>query len=87
VIHSQMSSDVTEQNAAAFGMPASGWTLLASAVQPTTSASSPPVPHYGLRYGFAPDTGNLQRLGGHPLLVSPLKSCMDRSFTAMTRVQ
>ena len=29
-----MSSDVTVQNAAAFGMPASGWTLLASIIQP-----------------------------------------------------
>jgi hypothetical protein len=29
--------------------------------------------HYGLRYGFAPATGNFQRLRGRPPLVSPLK--------------
>ncbi len=45
------------------------------------------VAHYGLRYGSAPATGNLQRLRGRPPLVSPLKSCMGRSFTAVTRVQ
>src|ERR1700687_1225468 len=44
-------------------------------------------PHYGLRYGSAPATGNFQRLRGRPPLVSPLKSCMGRSFTAVTRVQ
>ena len=43
--------------------------------------------HYGLRYGLAPATGNFQRLRGRPPLVSPLKSCMSRSFTAVTRVQ
>src|SRR6266436_3607398 len=45
------------------------------------------APHYGLRYGLAPATGNFQRLRGRPPLVSPLKSCMGRSFTAVTRVQ
>src|ERR1700674_411487 len=45
------------------------------------------APHYGLRYGSAPATGNFQRLRGRPPLVSPLKSCMGRSFTAVTRVQ
>src|SRR5207237_1392604 len=45
------------------------------------------APHYGLHYGFAPATGNFQRLRGRPPLVSPLKSCMRRSFTAVTRVQ
>jgi hypothetical protein len=40
------------------------------------------APHYGLRYGSAPATGNFQRLRGRPPLVSPLKSCMRRSFTA-----
>src|SRR6202023_1763368 len=45
------------------------------------------APHYGLRYGCAPATGNFQRLRGRPPLVSPLKSCMGRSFTAVTRVQ
>jgi hypothetical protein len=45
------------------------------------------APHYGLRYGFAPATGNFQRLRGRPPLVSPLKSCVGRSFTAVTRVQ
>src|SRR5271154_4784423 len=44
------------------------------------------APHYGLRYGFAPATGNFQRLRGRPPLVSPLKSCMGRSFTAVTQV-
>jgi hypothetical protein len=44
-------------------------------------------PHYGLRYGSAPATENFQRLRGRPPLVSPLKSCMGRSFTAVTRVQ
>ena len=39
--------------------------------------------HDGLRYDFAPATGNFQRLRGRPPLVSPLKSCMRRSFTAM----
>jgi len=43
--------------------------------------------HYGLRYGSAPATGDFQRLRGRPPLVSPLKSCMGRSFTAVTRVQ
>jgi len=38
-------------------------------------------PRYGLRFGFASATGNFQRLGGRPPLVSPLKSCMGRSFT------
>jgi hypothetical protein len=33
------------------------------------------LPHYGLRYGSAPATGNFPRLGGRPPLVSPLKSC------------
>ena len=42
------------------------------------------APHYGLRYGSAPATGNFQRLRGRPPLVSPLKSCMSRSFTAVT---
>ena len=37
-----------------------------------------PAPHYGLRYGFAPATGDFQRLRGRPPLVSPLKSCMGR---------
>jgi len=46
-----------------------------------------PAPHYGLRYGFASATGNFQRLRGRPPLVSPLKSCMSRSFTAITRVR
>ena len=41
------------------------------------------APHYGLRYGFAPATGKFQRLRGRPPLVSPLKSCMSRSFTAV----
>ena len=45
------------------------------------------TPHYGLRYGSAPATGNFQRLRGRPPLVSPLKSCIGRSFTAVTRVQ
>src|SRR5712692_4852662 len=45
------------------------------------------APHYGLRYGCAPATGDFQRLRGRPPLVSPLKSCMGRSFTAVTRVQ
>jgi hypothetical protein len=45
------------------------------------------APHYGLRYGCAPATGNFQRLRGRPPLVSPLKSCMGRSFTAVTRVR
>src|SRR5215469_1385049 len=45
------------------------------------------APHYGLRYGCAPATGNFQRLRGRPPLVSPLKSCIGRSFTAVTRVQ
>jgi hypothetical protein len=43
--------------------------------------------HYGLRYGSVPATGNFQRLRGRPPLVSPLKSCVGRSFTAVTRVQ
>jgi hypothetical protein len=43
------------------------------------------APHYGLRYGSAPATGNFQRLRGRPPLVSPLKSCIGRSFTAMLR--
>jgi hypothetical protein len=43
------------------------------------------APHYGLRYGSAPATGDFQRLRGRPPLVSPLKSCM--TFTAVTRVQ
>jgi hypothetical protein len=41
------------------------------------------APHYGLRYGSAPATGNFQRLRGRPPLVSPLESCMGRSFTAV----
>src|SRR5437899_5370101 len=45
------------------------------------------APHYGLRYGSVPATGNFQRLRGRPPLVSPLKSCMRRSFSAQTRVQ
>jgi hypothetical protein len=45
------------------------------------------APHYGLRYGSVPATGNFQRLRGRSPLVSPLKSCMRRSFTAVTRVQ
>jgi hypothetical protein len=45
------------------------------------------VPHYGLRYGSAPATGTFQRLRGRPPLVSPLKACMRRSFTAVTQVQ
>ena len=40
------------------------------------------APHYGLRYGFASATGDFQRLRGRPPLVSPLKLCMRRSFTA-----
>jgi len=36
------------------------------------------APHYGLRYGCAPATGDFQRLRGRPPLVSPLKSCMGR---------
>jgi len=44
------------------------------------------APRYGLRYGSAPATGDFQRLRGRPPLVSPLKSCMGRSFTAVTRV-
>jgi hypothetical protein len=44
------------------------------------------APHYGLRYGSTPATGNFQRLRGRPPLVSPLKSCMGRSFTAVTFV-
>jgi hypothetical protein len=44
-------------------------------------------PRYGLRYGFASATGNFQRLRGRPPLVSPLKSCMGRSFTAETSVE
>jgi hypothetical protein len=43
------------------------------------------APHYGLHYGSAPATGDFQRLRGRSPLVSPLKSCMGRSFTAMTR--
>ena len=43
------------------------------------------APHYGLRYGCAPATGNFQRLRGRPPLVSPLKSCMGRSFRAVTQ--
>ena len=45
------------------------------------------APHYGLRYGCAPATGHFQRLRGRPPLVSPLKPCMGRSFTAVTRVR
>src|SRR5580692_8413700 len=45
------------------------------------------APHYGLRYGSAPATGNFQRLRGRPPLVSPLKSCMRRSFTAMPQTE
>ena len=41
------------------------------------------APHYGLRYGSAPASGNFQRLRGRPPLVSPLKSCMRRSSTAV----
>ena len=41
---------------------------------------------YGLRYGLAPATGNFQRLRGRLPLVSPLKSYMRRSFTAVTRI-
>jgi len=44
-------------------------------------------PHYGLRYGFASATWDFQLLRGRPPLVSPVKSCMGRSFTAVTRVQ
>src|SRR5439155_15756569 len=44
------------------------------------------APHYGLHYGFAPATGNFQRLRGRPPLVSPLKSCMRRSFTAISKL-
>jgi hypothetical protein len=43
------------------------------------------APHYGLRYGLAPATGNFQRLRGRPPLVSPLKSCVGRSFTVVTQ--
>jgi len=43
-------------------------------------------PHYGLRYGFASATGDFQRLRGRPPLVSPLKSCMRRSFTAVAHL-
>ena len=39
--------------------------------------------HYGLPYGCSPATGNFQQLRGRPPLVSPLKSCMGRSFTAV----
>jgi hypothetical protein len=45
------------------------------------------MPRYGLRYGSVPATGNFQRLRGRPPLVSLFKSCMGRSFTAVTRVQ
>ncbi len=45
------------------------------------------TPRYGLRYGSVPATGDFQRLRGRPPLVSPLKSCMGRSFTAVRRVQ
>jgi hypothetical protein len=45
------------------------------------------APHYGLRYGCASATGNFQRLRGRPPLVSPLKSCMSRSFTAVTHIR
>ena len=48
-----------------------------------SSCSSRPVPRYGMRYGFAPATADFQRLRGRPPLVSPLKSCMSRSFTAV----
>jgi hypothetical protein len=58
---------------------ASGWSQWSD---PTLTLAAP---HYGLRYGCVPDTGNLQRLRGRPPLVSPLKSCMRRSFTAVTR--
>jgi hypothetical protein len=36
------------------------------------------TPHYGLRYGAAPASGNFQRLRARPPLLNPLKSCMDR---------
>jgi hypothetical protein len=45
------------------------------------------APHYGLRYGFASATGDFQRLRGRPPLVNPLKSCIGRSFAAVTGVQ
>ena len=45
------------------------------------------APHYGLRYGSVPATGNFQRLRGRPPLVSPLKSCMRRSFTRFQRAK
>jgi hypothetical protein len=48
-------------------------------IVPATRAA----PHCGLRYGLALATGNFQRLRGRPPLVSPLKSCMSRSFTAI----
>jgi hypothetical protein len=52
------------------------------AIVPCIRALISAAPHYGLRYGSAPATGNFQRLRGRPPLVSPLKSCMGRSFTA-----
>jgi hypothetical protein len=43
------------------------------------------APHYGLRYGFDSATGDFQRLRGRAPPVSSLRSCMGRSFTAVTR--
>jgi hypothetical protein len=40
------------------------------------------VPHYALRYGFAPATGDLQLFRGRPPLLRPLQQCIHRSFTA-----
>ena len=51
----------------------------------TDRAFSWAAPHYGLRYGCDSSTGDFQRLRGRPPLVSPLKLCMRRSFTAVTR--
>ena len=50
------------------------------------SAWIPAAPHYGLRYGCAPATGNFQRLRGRPPLVSPLKSCFHGGNTGSNPV-
>ena len=64
--------------------PDSQYETLSQCLDPALISAAP---HYGLRYGCAPATGNFQRLRGRPPLVSPLKSCIGRSFTAVTRVQ
>jgi hypothetical protein len=38
------------------------------------------APHYGLRYGPAPATGNFQRLRGRPPLVSSFKVVYEPFF-------